>query len=311
LSPLLLFPAAVLLPAGLVWGWRRRSEPLARFALAWLAPSWLVFELAPTKLVHYPLPLYAALAWLAAGALSEPIGPLSRRLGAGLSLLAGGVLTAACLWAAAAYGGPDAWAWSVAAAVLFLAAGAAAALGALRAEPRAGLVAALALGVAGHAALGGGLLPALSALWVSDRAAKGMAEKGISPRDGLTPGPVAVAGYAEPSLVFALGTMTQLEGPAEAVEALADGRPALVEAGQAQAFREAADAVGLAAERIGEVKGFDYSEGDRVALSLWRAAPGPRDEDAPAPAFPEPANPGSVSPGRDGAAAPPAPPTPR
>ena len=30
-------------------------------------PAWLVFELAPTKLAHYPLPTYGALAWLAAG----------------------------------------------------------------------------------------------------------------------------------------------------------------------------------------------------------------------------------------------------
>jgi 4-amino-4-deoxy-L-arabinose transferase-like glycosyltransferase len=264
-----------MLPAALVWGWRRRAQPFARFALAWLVPSWLVFELTPTKLVHYPLPLYAALAWLAAGALSEPVGLWSGRIGAALSLLAGGVLATACLWAAAQYGGPGAAAWAVAAAVLLLAAGAAAALGGLTGRLGTGLAVAVGLGAAGHAVMGGGLLPALDALWVSERTAATMASLGLNPRDGLTPGPVAVAGYAEPSLVFTLGTQTQLKGPAAAVAALADGRPALVETGEEEAFRAAADAAGLAAERTGEVRGFDYSEGDPVSLSLWRAAPGP------------------------------------
>jgi 4-amino-4-deoxy-L-arabinose transferase-like glycosyltransferase len=57
LAPVLLFPATLLLPAGMVAGWRARSEPAVRFALCWLIPSWLVFEAAPTKLVHSTLPL--------------------------------------------------------------------------------------------------------------------------------------------------------------------------------------------------------------------------------------------------------------
>ena len=36
------------------------------FLVAWLLPSWLVFELAATKLPHYTLPLYPALALLSA-----------------------------------------------------------------------------------------------------------------------------------------------------------------------------------------------------------------------------------------------------
>lgn len=39
-----------------------------RFLACWLAPSWLVFELAPTKLFHYTLPLYPAFALMAGAA---------------------------------------------------------------------------------------------------------------------------------------------------------------------------------------------------------------------------------------------------
>ncbi len=56
LAPLMLAPATLMLPAGLVAGWRDRAEPGVRFALAWLIPAWLVFEATPTKLVHYRRP---------------------------------------------------------------------------------------------------------------------------------------------------------------------------------------------------------------------------------------------------------------
>ncbi|MEP7210483.1 MAG: glycosyltransferase family 39 protein [Alphaproteobacteria bacterium] len=39
-----------------------------RFVICWLVPSWLVFEIAPTKLFHYTLPLYPALALMAGAA---------------------------------------------------------------------------------------------------------------------------------------------------------------------------------------------------------------------------------------------------
>lgn len=92
LAPLLLFPAGMLLPAAFVHGWKARADTGVRFALCWLAPAWIVFEFAPTKLPHYPLPLYGALAWLMAGALRQPIGRISRVIGAALGVLGGGAL---------------------------------------------------------------------------------------------------------------------------------------------------------------------------------------------------------------------------
>src|SRR6185295_13978033 len=45
----------------------------AQDLLAWLVPSWIVFELALTKLPHYVLPLYPAIAILTAGALERRV----------------------------------------------------------------------------------------------------------------------------------------------------------------------------------------------------------------------------------------------
>ena len=40
-----------------------------RFLLAWIIPAWVLLELAPTKLPHYVLPLYPALALLCGAAV--------------------------------------------------------------------------------------------------------------------------------------------------------------------------------------------------------------------------------------------------
>ena len=45
---------------------RRHTDPATRFLLAWAGASWLMFEIVPTKLPHYVLPAYPALAMLAA-----------------------------------------------------------------------------------------------------------------------------------------------------------------------------------------------------------------------------------------------------
>ena len=47
--------------------------------MAWIIPSWIVFEAVPTKLPHYVLPLFPAIALLTGGALSDRLsGPLVR-----------------------------------------------------------------------------------------------------------------------------------------------------------------------------------------------------------------------------------------
>ena len=93
------------------------------------------------------------------------------------------------------------------------------------------------------------------------------------PRQGFTPAPVAVAGYAEPSLVFALGTPTDLGDVPEAIEAIADQRPAVVEGREQAAFEAELKARGLKVREIGKVEGLDYSNGDETTLRIYAPAP--------------------------------------
>ncbi len=73
LAPALLWPGSLGLFGALAWSWRRarpsgtrRASPSSLFLLSWALPAWLGFELAATKLPHYPLPLHLPLLLLSA-----------------------------------------------------------------------------------------------------------------------------------------------------------------------------------------------------------------------------------------------------
>ncbi len=81
LSAVLLWPGSLLTLAGFARAWRRgglwrrpsrrvlAARPAERFLLAWIVPSWIVFELVLTKLPHYTMPMYPALALISARAV--------------------------------------------------------------------------------------------------------------------------------------------------------------------------------------------------------------------------------------------------
>jgi hypothetical protein len=112
-----------------------------------------------------------------------------------------------------------------------------------------------------------------------------VAALGLDPRQDIVAGPIAVAGYGEPSLVFLLGTPIQLTDAAGAARALASGRPALIEAGQEAAVHALYPA---ARPPVANVRGLNYSNGRQLTLYLHPPAPQimPR---TPAPATRAPA----------------------
>jgi 4-amino-4-deoxy-L-arabinose transferase-like glycosyltransferase len=275
LSPVLLFPSVLLLPAGVVEAWQRRTDPAIRFAICWLAPSWLVFELTPTKLPHYTLPCFGALCWLMASALRKPLGRRVRWVGAALAAAVGVGFAIAGAVGASLFGTWASWAWELLGGALMAGSGLTAAYFLL--QRRAGMAAGLAcgIGVIGHGALVGGLAPSLTSLWLSERVSTALAEANINPRQGLAQGPVTVAGYAEPSLVFALGAPTLLGGAEDAAAAIDEGRPAVVEGRQDAAFRAGLASRNLTARGVGQVTGLDYSTGRPQILRLYAPAPSP------------------------------------
>jgi 4-amino-4-deoxy-L-arabinose transferase-like glycosyltransferase len=70
------WPGAILAAIAVPFAWIHRKEEPVAFALAWIVPSWLVFEAVPTKLPHYTLPLLPAVAIVTVMAISRHfVGP--------------------------------------------------------------------------------------------------------------------------------------------------------------------------------------------------------------------------------------------
>ncbi|MDO1557848.1 glycosyltransferase family 39 protein [Brevundimonas sp. 2R-24] len=267
LLPLLFFPAGLLLPAALTGAWRDRTEPVVRFALCWLIPTWIMFEAAPTKLWHYTLPAFGALAWLAARALFRPIS--KRLLIAGLIIGGFGALlvSAIAVYGLSEIGGEGAEAPAAMMIVFAVAALVLPALFLMRQMPWQALATAAVAGIIAHAGLAA-TARSLAPLWVSPRLAEAVAALPSAPT-----GPLAIAGYSEPSAVFLLGTATAFTDGAGAAQALAERRPVAVERAFEPAFRAEARRLGLSPRPAARIEGVNYSKGDPVDLTLYTPQP--------------------------------------
>lgn len=276
LATLTFWPASLFLWPALGRSWRERALPGLRFTLAWVIPAWLMFELVPTKLPHYTLPLYPALAMMVAATLLAVRDQTYSRLAAWPAKiwyvvwsLIGLALAAAAIALPIVYGDPEGLdPWSIPAA-----AGALAAIGLAwwniwKRRFLNALVGAMAASAIVYISLFQAVMPGLGDLWVSERLARSV--------EAARPGaPLAISGYAEPSLVFLTGTGTRLVTAPEVAQILLNTPNAIVavEERDLDAFREAlAQNVGLV-QQLDVVTGFNYSKGKPVVLHLFTATP--------------------------------------
>lgn len=274
---LLFWPAAALIAPGLILAWRERADWRARFLLAWVVPAWIVFELAATKLPHYVMPLYPALAIMAAHAATQMGAKAAasvwvRRSGALVYLGAG-------LAAAALAGALPILAGEAQTSPLHVAAASLTAAGAIliailfwRSRAFTGGVAAALLASAYAWTMMGAALPGLSPLAVSPRLSAALDIVELHPlHDDLAP--AAIAGYSEPSAVFLLGTQTALTTGADAAARLISGAAsaAIVETREDAAFKTALGGVSVASLAV--IDGLNYSNGKTVTLTIYTIAP--------------------------------------
>lgn len=253
LLPLVFFPATLFLIPGAgrvvsaLRGDDDRKAATARFLIAWAVPTWLVFEILPTKLPHYVLPVYPALALAAGLGLVElaKAAPWQRWTSWGLFAIGAAAFAVFLPYVFITYGNNASWGaiqlvqagfeggfqlgYDMGAIVrvfaglaLFLAL-AVAALVSDRLRP--GVLAlgfAVLSGFGWHVAARSGALAEAYAVRLADqvRAARAYSETitGLSPDEIVT-----ASSFTEPSLAFSLGTDTVL-GTTEEVLAFAESR---------------------------------------------------------------------------------------
>lgn len=269
------WPGSLLVIPAAVAAWRRRHDWGVRFCLAWAVPGWLMFEAVPTKLPHYVLPLYPALALLA-GVVIVQGWPAARRPVwrwlARLHVAAWAVLTLALAGAFAylpfEYADGGLW-WALPPAVLLAGGAALGARHGWRLDGKRMALTAVGLAALVLPWLGEVYAPRLDRLWVARTVAEALPPPGDRP-------PLAAAGYHEPSLVFMAGTRTRLTSPRAVADYLVatPGGYGLVTDREDDGFAERLRAHGVEPEKVAEFDAFNYSKGDRITVSVYHRPAG-------------------------------------
>jgi 4-amino-4-deoxy-L-arabinose transferase-like glycosyltransferase len=266
-------PGSLLMGLALWWAWKQRREREIALCLFWLIPFWIILEIVPTKLPHYVLPAYPALALIVARAVlavEEGLLPWAQWRWARVGYAAWGamivVFAVACV-ALVAWAGTPGWLYALP--VVAAAVAAYVVANAWRGESRKALLAAAFAAPLLLATLFHFVLPRADAIWPSRRAAEAAAK--LYPDPNTRP-PLIATGYREPSLVFHLGTSTTFADPpgiADQLKARGERWLALVEERERAAFETAAKNIGLAFKAEASWRAFNYSQGRSVTLTLY------------------------------------------
>lgn len=281
LLPVLIFPATYALPAALRVAWGAVRTPPSndgqaayRFLIAWAGPTIAFFELMPTKLIHYTLPAYPAVALLCAAGLmlargrwraTHPVGivlfgvagALVVALMALVSTFMPGGLADAGLRRAIATGLIGALTLGAAIAGLFLL---------RRPTTRATVLVACALVF--WFSLRDRLLPEARTLFVSNEAVATMTRTRVTPREGED---FWIVGYEQPSIVFLTRTSVRLAEPDDAAAAAHPGEGMVIEGRVLEETEDALAARGLSFEAAAApARGMAIGRGERMALYVGR-----------------------------------------
>jgi len=237
----------------------------------------------PTKLPHYVLPAYPALAMLGAAWAMSPASQqdsrmrLLARIGAVQFALGVLAFAAAPAWLADHYG-------EGATVLIFIFSGAGAALGVaaiaqlLRGARPASALLAIGAALVLYVTLTLGVAPGLDRIWVSER----IAARFVHDRRPMDP-PPALAGFEEPSLVFYLGADTRLTDGTGAADVAADqGGLAIVEDSEKTRFVSRLSDLGAEPFALDTVTGLNYSKGKPVRITIYRVNPAHLDTAPPA-----------------------------
>ena len=279
LFPLTFWPGALFAVLAAPFVWVNRRTPAVRYCLCWIAATWVVFEVIVTKLPHYVLPTYPAIACLAAaGALSGRDWYHGRWRGwlfwpaASVWLILGLVLAGgppALIWWVEGYVSPIGVLTVLVAAPLM----AVTILLVRRAHAAGAIGCAAAAAFIVFASVYSQQLPRLQTIWLSPRIAAAVERANSCPHKTL-----ATVPYNEPSLAFLVGTNTNFVDVHGAAQLLLDDPVcglALVGAKESDEFLSLMAAGGIHPREISRILGINYSYGKRVELILYAGSPAP------------------------------------
>jgi len=253
--------------------WRARREPAIVFLIAWIVPVWLLFEAVPTKLPHYVLPAYPALAILVMVAIERGELALTRVWARvvlrfvpliPLILLIAGI--GLCVWSGRWPGIP---ALVVLPFFLWLVVFLMRDIGRQRIETT--LLSGVALSLCTYVFVFSGIMTSgpFEAWRISPRLAD-VARQALGSQSSCAQVSAATVGFNEPSLVFLTGTDLLLASGEEAARFVvaAPCRVAFVDARGEAAFKSALSASSNVA-LISRVEGLNLNGGRKLDMGIY------------------------------------------
>ncbi|MFT8720757.1 ArnT family glycosyltransferase [Acetobacter sp.] len=270
------WPGSFFAVASLPFIWMRRHSWQIKFLLCWIIPHWIVFECIATKLPHYVLPTYPAIAILTAFALCRPqekwIWPNNRWLYRGtivyglvcfligVALSFSGIVLNIVIKEAIPF---SAWFLPVASLPLLIMAFRCVLHGDLKNAAMSAMSAAATI----YLILFSSIIPGLRPIWLAPRLAA------IVERHASCPNPEVVSSsFSEPSLVFLMHGKVILDTPEVAATVISNNPKcgmALIAQKDFPTFLTAANSHKLHLTQYEHTVGFNYSTGKWLDIGLY------------------------------------------
>ena len=255
--------------------WHQRENTSVAFCIAWVLPTWLIFEVIITKLPHYMLPLFPAVAILTSGMISDKNMWSTEKRGVieWISIVSTGIVTLGMmvvLIIGASLIGDNFSIWSIV--------GLAGLVWVLILLCRITMDRTLTVRLFPQILLAtiiftgscfSGFFPSLKSLWMSPRIAEVVSEYR---RENCEDAVLHAVGYHEPSLIFQVGTdtvLTNSEGAVAALEMKPNCTVAVIGDRDLEHFNKLVVKKGLNLHQLAEIQGFNYSRGQKMMLRLF------------------------------------------
>ena len=267
------WPITLFIFPTVLWAFNNKKNKPVKFLLCSLLPSWLFFEIMPTKLLHYILPLLPSLAILTAAMIVSSIkdknfiASLDKKIFRLISILPfiGGLLIAfGTIYLANIYGEGITFSIILIASIYTLGSFLSAYYIYTQSFINTLIVVVFSNIIALNLLIF--IIPNQSQkIWISERIHFEIEEKAEYNQ-------YVLLGYSEPSLIYRLGSKTKIAGNSlEAINLVLNNniKSIIIEASYITEFRDLSDKKGIVFRSISKpIVGFNYSKGENVEISI-------------------------------------------
>ena len=267
------WPITLFIFPTVIWVFNNKKNKPVKFLLCSLLPSWLFFEIMPTKLLHYILPLLPSLAILTAAMIVSSIKDKNFiasfdkhifRLVSILPFIGGLLIAFGIIYLANIYGEGLTFSIIIIASIYTLGSF----LSAYYIYTQSFINTLIVVVFSNIIALNLLILMVpnqLQKIWVSERVYLEIEEKTVLNE-------YVLLGYSEPSLIYRLGSKTKIAGNSEEAISLvlnSNIQSIIIENSYLREFKDLSDKKGIVFRSISKpIVGFNYSKGENVEIII-------------------------------------------